>query len=100
MSIRAYRINEVVLHDNHSFNCWNDTLLEEFLTEFEDEEWGVSDQRNQDGCGILSVPLGAIRAAIEQADDLNIGELHIKRLKEDLAHAEEKGEESVDYMCF
>lgn len=99
MSIRAYRINAVQSENSATFNCWRDMQLLFFLSEFECEGKVVSDQRNDDGYGTLSVPIEALEAALKKREELELIDYHVTMLEKDIKYAVENGWECVDYLC-
>jgi len=92
MSIRAYRVVQIVTAKPNSFNLYQDTKLVNFL----DTEYGFYESMTE-GTGLTEVPVEALERAVAEVEmDDEVKEA----LKKDIAVARAKGEEYVQYYCY
>lgn len=91
MSVRAYRVNEVIRQESESFNIWHDDELIDFLGH------ELSNQMNEDGAGMVYIAVDTLEKALKEV------KLHVymkKALKEDIAWAKANDVDFVRYDCF
>lgn len=72
MSIRAYRISKLEYALSPSWNLWQDDRLGDFF----ENTW--SEYLNQDGAGMVHIPIERAEQAVANARELAIGK---KRLQ-------------------
>lgn len=94
MSIRAYRVIEILL-DDASFNLYQDQDLVDFL----DSDGLLSDNLSSNG-GLVTIPLAKLNRAVKNANRLHIAAETVKRLRQDIAWAKSNNDEVVTYSCF
>ena len=92
MSVRAYRVKKIIREERPSFNLWHDDKLRDFLTDN-----ASSDQRNDDGGGMLEVSTDTLKEAL---DTLELDNEQRKALQADIDATENAGEEFVLYDCY
>lgn len=97
MSVRAYRVIEIKFAEP-SFNVYEDQKLVNFIEA--ESEAGFYPYLNDYGSGEVDVPLKVLRKAVRMASKLELSEETVKHLKEDVASAKAKKDESVTYSCF
>jgi hypothetical protein len=90
MSVRAYRVKEIVWGDE-SFNLWHDKEIYEYLAKS-----GYLSQLNDDGCGFIDLSIEAVKEMLKITEN----EFAKKRLEEDIECAERKEEDYILYNCF
>lgn len=95
MSVCAWNINEAV-GKHPSFNVWRDHELIDFM----DEEGDFFSQLTNGGVGFVIVEVKVIRKALREAVNLNLSENTVKQLKQDIAFAKAKKDDTVTYHCF
>jgi hypothetical protein len=91
MSVRAYRVNNIELKDNPSFNLSHDDKLMAF---FEEMDISIEDD------GIREISVAILEKALTQADELDLDDYLIETIADDIAWAKEKGEEYISYSCY
>jgi Rod binding domain-containing protein len=96
MSVRAYRIIEIEIEENPSFNLWHDHNLRNFL----DEDGQLYSHLASNGTGMTDVPVKKLRKAIKMAAELNLDEKTINQLKKDIAAAKSSKDECIAYFCY
>ncbi|MDO8578042.1 MAG: hypothetical protein Q7R50_02555 [Dehalococcoidales bacterium] len=97
MSVRAYRVVRVLLADP-SFNVSHDQKLVNFIES--ESEAGFYSYLNSYGSGEVDVPVNVLKKAVKKAKQLNLDEFTVNSLKEDIAFAKARKDESVTYSCF
>lgn len=95
MSIRAYKVLDIVKKQEPSFNLWGQPEVIGFLNEQED---GFSDSLNQDCCGITSVKVSTIKELIKRADEFHLDKESINCLEDDINGHDD--EDYIEYYCF
>ena len=90
MSIGAYRVNQIEL-GGETFNLWHDEKVAEYL-----DNKGYFEQLNMDLCGFIDIPVTALEAMLEIADDDEVK----NNIKIDIAFANENKKEYLLYECF
>ncbi len=94
MSVRAYRVIEMNLADA-SFNVYRDQELMDFLLSEGELLDGLP------GCaGLADVSVAVLQRAVRRSARLNLDEDTVARLKEDIAFAKSRKDETVTYYCF
>jgi hypothetical protein len=95
MSVRAYRVISHELEDYPSFNCWHDAKLFDFLLQGK----GVHSGLNQDGNGIVEVP---VKRLVESLDskELKLSPDLRDAIKEDVEWADDNLNDHIRYECF
>lgn len=89
MSVRAYKILEIVTAKQPTFNCWHD---EKILALADTEQY------NGDG-GIIKFCVEDIQTALEEAlEEVEKDDEHIAKLKAIIADAGD--EEWIEYYCY
>ncbi|MBI4333707.1 MAG: hypothetical protein HY673_20785 [Chloroflexi bacterium] len=96
MSVRAHRVIKVRMADCESFNLNRDAKLAAFLSSSEN----IYDALAPDGTGILGVPVKTLKRAIKRARGLELSQAVADVLKKDVAFAEGRGDDLVDYFLF
>lgn len=94
MSARAYRINNIDIEDNPSFNLWHDKNLMDFLEKIDAIVTGENTEEK------IEVEVLALKKAIKQAKKLKLEEYVIEAIKADIKWAEKKNDTYVQYYCF
>lgn len=97
MSVRAYRVTKNGFADP-TFNVYASQKLVNFLDS--ESEAGFYSYLNSYGSGDVDIPIKVLRKAVRLALQLDLTEDIVKRLKEDIASAKAKKDESVTYSCF
>ena len=98
MSIWAHRVNQIEYAEEPSFNIFRDQALLDFLND-QDEE-GLLSERILSGSGMVDVPVKALRKAVRSSGKLGLSGHTISALRQDIAFAESKKQDSVHYDCF
>ena len=94
MSVRAYRIEKIETTENPSFNLWHDTDVMEFLQNIGEYHNFMGD----DDYGFLEISVATLKILIKDFKGLDSD---IKeQLREDIAWAESKKEDWVQYECY
>lgn len=94
MSIRAYRVIEIKLEDEPSFNLFEDKELSNYLA----VEADLFDSIDSDGSGYIGVPVKVLQKAVKKSSKLGIDEKTVERLKRDIEAAKTNKDECVDYF--
>lgn len=90
MSVRAYRVDQIVLKDDPSFNLWHDKELMDWL-------YNNTDIVTDDTGGMIEIPVDSLEQAtkiVGISDDVK------QALHDDIKHAKRGGEDYVVYNCF
>ena len=95
ISVRAYKVLNIVKKQEPSFNLWLQPEVIGFLNEQED---GFSDSLNQDCCGLTSVKVTTIKELIKRADEFDLNNQSIDCLENDIKGFDD--EDYVQYICF
>jgi len=90
MSVRAYRVKEIDHEQSDSFNLWHDKGLVEFL-----EKEGCLRQLNDDLGGIMEIPVGVLKEALQK---INMNEETRLSISKDIEICQDTG--CVTYYCF
>ncbi|MBI4187655.1 MAG: hypothetical protein HY529_00430 [Chloroflexi bacterium] len=98
MSIWAHRVNRVEYAEEPSFSVLRDEALLDMLDEFDED--GSLTENILSGAGMVDVPVKALKKALKSAAKLGLGEQTIRCLKQDIAFAESKKQDTVLYDCF
>ncbi len=96
MSIRAHRVIEVKTADYETFSLTHDTKLAAFLAS---EEF-IYDALTPNGNGMVGIPVKTLKRVIKRANNLELSEGVVDAIKKDIAFAESRGDEFVDYSLF
>ena len=98
MSIWAHRVNSIEYAEESSFDVFRDKALVDMLNDLDED--GLLSERILSGSGMVDVPVKALRKALKSAAKLGLSEQTIRFLKQDVAFAESKKEDTVTYDCF
>jgi CRISPR/Cas system CSM-associated protein Csm4 (group 5 of RAMP superfamily) len=96
MSVRAYRIIEIKMAENPSFNFLDNEELLQFIDEKTDFIYNLSSYTS----GMVEIPVKILERALKMPKKLDIDENTAKRLQEDIEFAKSNNEEYVLYDCF
>lgn len=92
MSIRAYRVVEIMHAKPESFNLWHDTVLMEFL---EDNSFYAN--LNDDACGLSAIPVHVMQEAL---DTLVLQDEIKKSIQKDISFATILKQDYITYYCY
>ena len=90
MSIRAYRVEQIILKDEPSFNLWHDKELMNWL-------YNNTDFNTSDSGGMVDIAVIDLEQAIKVkgiSDDV------LEALVDDIKRAKRMGDEFITYSCF
>ena len=88
MSVRAYRINKIKHEKSPSFNLWHDSDL---MDKIYNDLRGLTD----DGGGIAEISVRMLKEALPLCDDDKR-----KAIEKDIAWAQKRGEDYLQYYCY
>jgi hypothetical protein len=91
MSVRAYRVKDIVTEKRPTFNLWHDTELVNKLY-----ATGCMDTL-KDGCGLFEISVGELKGILSEAQ---VDEGTRDAIQKDIEWAEAKGEEYITYYCY
>lgn len=99
MSVRAYRVNEIITEDNNTFNLWHAHKLMDIL------EGNGFYETLTEGSGLSEIPVSVLEEALEadlkDIDATPEDEKEIKKaLKQDIAWAKKHQEDYIKYYCY
>ena len=95
MSVRAYRVVQIIMEES-SFNLWQNRDFVNFL----DSEMIFSEYLNNEGTGIVDVPLELLEKALNISKELSLDDVVVERIKADVEYARSNKDEYVSYYCF
>lgn len=98
MNIWAHRVNHIEYAEEASFDIFRDEAFLDMLDELDDD--GFVKERILSQSGMVDVPVKALRKALKSSAKLGLGEQTIRSLKQDIAFAEAKKQDTVLYDCF
>lgn len=93
MSIRAHRITKFEYAPLSSWNLSHDDKLGNFF----ENKW--IEYLNQDGAGMVYIPIKTAEQAVANANNLALGEKTLAMLKADIAAAKKEGGSCIQYYC-
>jgi hypothetical protein len=98
MSVRAYRVNEIVTEKEPSFNIWHDDAVVVFL-----ERRGRTMNLDEDG-GLFEVSIEDLEALCEhlKKNKKEAGKYveAIKKIRLDIYWAKDMGQDYIQYYCY
>ncbi len=91
MSVRAYRVKEIVTEKSESFNLWHDDDLMEWLR----VNAPIDDQLNSDGAGLIEVSTKDMERALSE---LALKDYRREAIQSDIDASKDTG--WIQYYCF
>ena len=93
MSVRAYRVIEILTAKPESFNLYHDVDLATYL----DSHYGFFEQVADWGTGLVEV---SVESLIEAIGNVKLDAGVKERLLRDIQIAQEQGSEYIQYLCY
>lgn len=91
MSVRAYRVKDIVTERRPTFNLWHDTELVNKLY-----ATGCMDTL-KDGCGLFEISVEELKGILSEVQmDKEVRDA----IQKDIERAEANGEEYITYHCY